>query len=323
MFSLPTMTIKIGLDPNMFEIGGLVLTWHGFLTFIAVALAVFLVGRWAKKEGMATDPVYAVATWAIIGGIVGTRVLHVIDLWNDVYRHDLLRIFQIYEGGITIYGAILGGFVGAAGYMLVRNHPRFLGLWNKVIVGVWNYLFVRLWKSNLFAMGNIERIPLPSIGRLADLTTPAILIAMAVGRIGDIINGEHVAKVTQLAWGFVYTHPESPSNQLHRATPSHPAVAYEMLWVLAVLAIIWPLRNRLRPPGMLFALYLALYSVGKFFVSYLRGGAPPMDKEWFIGITEAQVVAIIVLAITVPLLLLKGQLVRPAPARPAGSRSKR
>ena len=262
--NIPLMSIRIGIDPNMVDVGNLVLTWHGFLTFIAVAVSVILVGRWAKKEGLVTDAVYSVAVWCIIGGIIGTRLLHVIDLWDDFYRHNPGQIVKIWEGGITIYGGILGGFIGGAIYMLVRNHPRFLGAWNKV-----------------FRIAKLERSPLPTVGRLADIAAPALLLSMAVGRIGDIINGEHVAKLTTFPWGFVYTHPDSPSNAAYGLAASHPAVVYEMLWDLAVLAMIWPLRNRLRPHGMLFALYLALYSAGKFFVSFLRTGSGfGMDREW-------------------------------------------
>ena len=296
--NMPLMGIRIGIDPDLFEVGNFVLTWHGFLTFVAVALAVFLVGRWAKKEGMDTDSVYSVAVWAIVGGIVGTRILHVIDFW-DFYSNNPIQALKIWQGGITIYGAILGGFLGGATYMVVRNHPRFLRAWNGM-------------------GGKLERAPLPSVGHLADLTTPALLVAMAVGRIGDIINGEHVAKLTSLPWGFVYSHSESPSNVMYGLLASHPAVVYEMLWDIAILGVvILPLRNRLRPYGMLFALYLAAYSVGKFFVSFLR-----LDKEWVLGLTEAQFVALAVLAITVPLLLFKARFVKPsAPTRARGDRT--
>ena len=298
--NLPLLSIKIGIDPDMFEVWNFVLTWHGFLTFVSVALAVFLVGRWAKKDGMDTDTVYSVATWAIVGGIIGTRILHVVDFW-DFYSNNTSQILKIWQGGITIYGAILGGFLGGAAYIIIRNHPRFLRLWNGV-----------------FPWAKLERAPLPSVGRLADLTTPALLIAMAVGRIGDIMNGEHVAKLTSLPWGFVYSHRESPSNALYGLLASHPAVVYEMLWDIGILVlVIWPMRNRLRPYGMLFALYLAAYSVGKFFVSFLR-----LDKEWGLGLTEAQFVALAVLAITVPLLLFKAQIVKPpAPTRARGDRT--
>lgn len=298
--NIPLMNIEISLDPNIFSIGSLLLTWHGFFTFVAVAVAVYLAGRWAKEQDLDPDAVYSVAAWGIIGGIIGTRVLHVIDLWDDVYQHDLVRIFQIWEGGLAIFGAVLGGFLGGAGYMAIRNHPRFLALWAK-----------------LFRGSTLEKANLPPIGRLADLAAPAMLLAMAIGRIGDIINGEHVAKATDYSWGLVYSHISSPSNFTHGLAASHPAVAYEMLWDLAVLAIIWPLRNRLRPFGMVFASYLAIYSLGRFFISFLR-----LDREWALGLNEAQFVSLAVLAVTIPILLLKAKVVKPTPPMPRPKKAK-
>ncbi len=91
-----------------------------------------------------------------------------------------------------------------------------------------------------------------------------------------------------------------------------------------MLGVIWSLRNRFRPHGMLFALYLAMYSVGRFFISFLRTGPPPMDEAWIIGLTKAHVVALIVLVVTVPLLVVKAQLVAPVPgARGAKATRKR
>ena len=295
--SVPFLSITIGMNPEMFSIGGLVLTWHGFFTLVAVALSVYLVRRWATKEGMVNDAVMSVAVWSIIGGIVGSRVVHVIDRW-DFYGDDPAQIFQVWSGGIAIYGAILGGFAFGAAYMAIRNHPRFLSNWNK-----------------LLPWSKLERAPLPSIGRLADLAAPAMLLSMAVGRIGDIINGEHVAKLTDLPWGLVYSHQTSPSRDVWGLQASHPAVVYEMILDLAILAIIWPLRGRLRPSGMVFALYLATYSLGVFFIRFLRRGPLPMDEEWALGLNEAQFIAIIVMAITVPLLLLKAQVIRPEGTR--------
>ena len=79
-----------------------------------------------------------------------------------------------------------------------------------------------------------------------------------------------------------------------------------MIWNLVSLFVVWKLRNRIRPDGMLFALYLALYSVGRFGVTFMRE-----DRIWAFGMQEAQYIALLVLAITVPLLLIKA---RPVPA---------
>lgn len=289
-------SIAIGINPNLVNAGGFLLSWHGVFTFVAVAAAVFLVVRWGSREGMVADVLYSASMWAIIGGVIGARALHVIDFWDEIYQYDILRVFRVWEGGIAIFGAISGGFVGGSLYLLIRNSGWFLALW----------------RPFSFVFGQPNRATLPGIGHLADVTAPALLVAMAIGRIGDVINGEHFAKVTDLPWGVIYTHPDSPG--LGRP-PTHPAVAYELLFDLALLAVLWPLRNRLRPRGMFFALYAATYSVGRFFISFLR----EEFNTYFGGLNEAQIVALIVIVITVPLLVWKAQIVR-GDARPRGAR---
>ena len=280
-------SIGIGINPNLINAGGFLLSWHGVFTFIAVAFAVFLVVRWGTREGMVADILYSASMWAIIGGIIGARALHVIDFWGEVYQHDFIRIFRVWEGGIAIFGAISGGFVGGSLYLLIRNSNWFLALW----------------KPFSFLFGEPNKAELPGIAHLADITAPALLAAMAIGRIGDVINGEHFSKVTDLPWGFIYSHPDSPG--VGRPA-THPAVAYELIFDLVLLAVLWPLRNRLRPRGMFFALYAATYSIGRFFISFLR----EEYNTYFGGLNEAQVVALIVIIITVPLLVWKAQIVR-------------
>ena len=290
-------TISIGINPNLINSGGIILSWHGVFTFLAVAAAVYLVVRWGTRNGMVADVLYSAAMWAIIGGVIGARVLHVIDFWGEVYQHDFVRIFQVWQGGIAIFGAISGGFVGGSLYLMIRNSNWFLALWRPF--------------SPVF--GQPQKADLPSIGRLADVTAPALLVAMAIGRIGDIINGEHFAELTSLPWGVVYTHPDSPG--LGRAA-SHPAVAYELLFDVVLLAALWPFRNRLRPNGMFFALYAATYSIGRFFLSFLR----VEFNIYFLGLNEAQVVALIVIVITVPLLIWKAQIVGSSGSTRSGGR---
>ena len=289
-------SISIGINPNLIDFWGLTLSWHGVMTFVGVAVAVWLVARWGGREGMTVDSIYSVAVWAIIGGVIGARILHVIDFWDEVYKDDLISVFSVWSGGIAIYGAIIGGFIGGALYIMIRNSSWFLGIWRTVFP----------------FMGEAHKANLPGIGRLADVTAPALLIGQAIGRVGDVINGEHFAKVTELPWGVIYTHPNSPG--IFRP-PTHPAVGYELLFDLALFVAIWPLRNRLRTKGMFFALYLASYSIGRFFISFLR----EEFNEYFGALNEAQVVAIIVVLVTVPLLVWKAQLVRPTSNQQAPS----
>ena len=300
-------SITIGINPYLIDTGLVRLSWHGVFTFIAVAVAVILVVRWGSRDGMSVDVLYSASLWAIIGGIIGARVLHVIDFWDERYQHQLIEIFRIDQGGIAIFGAIIGGFFGGSAYLLIRNSNFFLAVW----------------RPFRFLFGEPNKINLPTIGRLADITAPALLVAMAIGRIGDIINGEHFAKASDLPWAFYYTHPNwtgfGANGLATQPNPSHPAVAYEMIFDLILLAALWPLRNRLRPNGMFFLLYGLTYSIGRFFLSFLRVEA---NNTYFGALNEAQVVALIVILIAAPILVWKAQLVRPGDgSRPARRRS--
>lgn len=293
------------MDPTLFSGGGFTLTWHGLFTFIAVATAVIIVAQLGRRQGLNTDAIYSVALWCIVGGLIGSRALHVQDEWGDIYSHDPFSILQVWTGGITIIGAIAGGFVFGAVYMIIRNHPKFLDFWGKYF----------RW------LGEPTKADLPSVGRLADLATPAVLIAMIIGRIGDIINGEHFAFASSLPWAVVYTHPTTRDlyhfadalmgTGITNLTPTHPAVAYEMLLDFAILGVVWYLRDRLRPDGMIFALYAGLYAIGRFFISFLRWDD---NKIW--ELNQAQLVCIAILIIVVPLLAYRAQLRRPRPRRP-------
>ena len=152
--------IEIGIGPNIIDAGSFVLSWHGLLSVLAVMLAVYLVGRWAPSKGISSETVYSAAVWAIIAGIIGARIVHVIDEWG-YYVSNPGQIIAIWNGGIAVWGAIVGGFIGGGIYATINKIPR---------------------------------------GPLADVTAPAMLIAMAVGRIGDIINGEHIAMPTRMPW---------------------------------------------------------------------------------------------------------------------------
>ena len=289
-------TIGIGMNPNIIHAGGVILAWHGVTTFIAVVVSVYLTVRWGTRQGISADAIYSVAVWAIIGGIVGARVVHVIDFWGEIYQHDPVRVLYVWQGGIAIYGAILGGVLAGSLYVIIRNSDWFLALWGR---------YFRF-------MGEPNKAPLPGVGVLADITAPAVLFSMAIGRLGDIINGEHFAKVTELPWGIVYSNPASPG---FGRPASHPAVAYELLFDLVLLAAIWPLRNRIRPHGMFFVLYGGLYSVGRFFLSFLR----VEFNQYFFDLNQAQIVALIVIVVATPLLVYKAQFVRP-PAQPETGR---
>ena len=260
--------IEIHIDPNLLSaqlVYSWVVSWHGFFSFVSVATAVILVGRWAPLRGIDPDDIYSIAIWAIIGGVVGARLVHVIDNWGDIYAQRPSQILAVWSGGIAVWGGILGGFVGGSVYALIAKHP---------------------------------------VGVIADLTAPVMLLGQTIGRLGDIMNGEHCAKAADFFLGMIWTHPTSVARNCANgfSNSAQPVILYEMAWNIIALAIVWNLRGRLKPDGMLFALYLALYSVGRFAVSFLRE-----DKIWALGMQEAHFIALLVLVITVPLLAVKAR----------------
>lgn len=271
--------ITVDIHPNLYSgdfVGSFVVSWHGFLTLIAVTVAVVLVGRWASMKGIEPDAVYSIAIWAILGGIVGARLVHVVDNWS-IYQDDPTQILAIWSGGIGLWGGIIGGFAGGAAYAYLAKHP---------------------------------------VGAIADLTAPVLPFAQSIGRIGDIINGEHCAKPLDLFFAMQWRVPDSQETYPAELCANgwtdgstnvgsvHPVIVYEIIWNMVSLAILWMLRDRLKPAGMLFALYLALYAVGRFAITFFRE-----DKIWALGMQEAHYIALVVLVVTVPLLMVRGRLV--------------
>ena len=139
-------------------------------------------------------------------------------------------------------------------------------------------------------------------GYFADVVAPGIILAQVVGRVGCTINGCCYGIPTSLPWGFVYTHPDS-FGPLGIAV--HPTQVYELIACLIIFGILLRLRGRLKPDGSIFLAYLGIYSLWRLGVGFLREGTP-----FLFDLHQAQVLAIIVLAITVSLLAYRTRWVK-------------
>ncbi len=301
--------IEIDVSPNLFT-GAVILSWHGMFAFAAVATAVFLVGRWARLIRIDPDSVYSIAVWAIVGGVVGARFFHVVDRW-DLYSNTPWEALAFWQPGIAVWGGVLGGFVGGVAAALVLERLR-----------------KRRWTKDQAELPEDQRTPYEPaypIGKIADITAPALILVLAVGRLGDIVNGEHCSKATDFFLGFVWTAPDTIARNCASgfSQAAQPSIVYEMLLSLGALWVIWKLRGRLRPDGMLFAVFLFLYSLIRFLTMYLRE-----EKVWAAGLSEAQWVALGVLLITGLLIAVRARFterieLEPLPATERGSRAER
>jgi phosphatidylglycerol:prolipoprotein diacylglycerol transferase len=225
-------SIEISIDPLAFALGPFKVHWYGMMVALAVAALVVWVWYFTTRRGGATtDQVMAAALWMIPLGLIFSRLVHVIDRFG-YYTDNPGEIFGF--EGLTIFGAILGGLLGA-----------------------WIYCRLR-------------RV---QFGPLADLTAPGVILVQAIGRVGCVINGCCCGKETSLPWGFFWTHPDNHATACASlGTSVHPTQMYELLGDLVIFALLfWVFRGRLRPKGSLLALYLLLYSALTFTVRFWRG----------------------------------------------------
>jgi len=139
-------------------------------------------------------------------------------------------------------------------------------------------------------------------GYVADLAVPGVLLAQAIGRVGCTLNGCCYGEPTSLACGVVYTHPDTLAPI---GIAVHPTQVYEIIFLLIAFGVVLKLRGRLKPDGSLFLVYLSLYSMWRFAIGFLREGTP-----FLFGLQQAQVIALIVLAITIPLLIYRTRWVK-------------
>ncbi|MCZ2076988.1 MAG: prolipoprotein diacylglyceryl transferase, partial [Bryobacterales bacterium] len=106
--------ITISIDPIIFSIGHFAVRWYSLILLTAIAVGIWLTAREAERRGFKKEDVYDAAVWIIIGGIIGARLFHVLDHWSDEYAANPIRALYIWEGGLAIWGAMVGGLIVGA-----------------------------------------------------------------------------------------------------------------------------------------------------------------------------------------------------------------
>lgn len=266
---LKLLVIEIDIDPEITEIGSLLLTWHGVFTAIGIAVAVWIAVLIGRRLGYIDDDIYSIALIAIPAGIIGARALFVVENWGEPGVDDFVDVLRVNEGGISIYGAVIGGIIGGLIYGWLRGFPLL---------------------------------------RTLDIAAVAALVGMAIGRIGDVINGEHFSEVSDLPWAVRYVNLNSPSVLSHpecglqlgtidtsTLCAQHPAVAYEAIGDLLIAGLLLGAIFLLRKDGVAFFGFILLYALMRFGVSELR-----IDSETVVwGLTTPQVTALILMPVGV------------------------
>ncbi|MSQ30364.1 MAG: prolipoprotein diacylglyceryl transferase [Dehalococcoidia bacterium] len=279
MPGLVVLAIEIPFNPRIITIGEQMLTWHGLFMAIGILAGVQIALWFGRRYGYDEDDAYTLALIGIPSGILGARLLCVAENWS-LYKDTPLQILAMWKGGISIWGAIIGGILGPLVFAWRRHYDIPLGL---------------------------------------DMGGTGLILGMAVGRLGDLVNGEHLAKATNLPWGVIYTDPNSPAYEYSLHVGSHhPATTYEMIGDLAILAaMLWlkagPLRWR---HGVTFIFFFASYAVMRFFVSYLRVDSA---ETFIFHITWPQMVSLFGALLMIPVELFFWRRGDTRPVEPAPS----
>lgn len=217
-------------DINGFALGPLRVNIYGVCIAVGVVAAYWIARRRWEARGYDGNQISEVVLWIVGAGVVGARVYHLFTgyRWND---GGLLGTVKIWEGGLSIWGAVLGGAVA-------------------VIV--------------------LSRVKHLDALALMDAITPGLAVAQGIGRWGNYFNQELFGKPTELPWGLEISLDRRPLGY-ENFTTFHPTFLYESLWCFAVAGIIVMLGRQFRlRKGQSFAAYLFLYPLGRFFFENLR-----------------------------------------------------
>ena len=265
--------IEINVSPVLWHIGGLEVRWYG----VMMALGVLVLILWAMNQirrgaKISYDTLMGAALVGIPSGIIFARLLHVVDGPDNIHYYFSQPLRIIGGSGLTIYGAILGA-----------------------ALGVWIY----------------SRFNKLNYGYLTDVITPGIILAQALGRVGCLFNGCCYGNAATI-WPFnlfniVYTNPDSYAYPI--GAPFQPTQFYEILFLLALFAVIMIFRSKFKPDGVQFMFYLGMYSVWRIGIGFLRVGTP-----FAFGLEQAQVIGIILAVICFSQIIIRRRKMKLQPA---------
>jgi len=221
------------LNPIAFNLGGIQVHWYGIIIASAVVLATILAVQEAKRRRIDPDSIYDLILWALPVAIITARMYYVIFEWG-YYQNHVDEIVRVWDGGIAIYGALIGA-------------------------GIVVYLFCRA-----------NWIP---VWLMLDIIAPVLIMAQGIGRWGNFMNQEAFGRITSLTFLQSLHLPHFIIQQmLIDGAYRQPTFLYESLWDILGFIVLMSLRHKkhLFKQGEVFLSYVIWYAFGRFFVEGMR-----------------------------------------------------
>ncbi len=244
-------------SPIIFAFDTLNIYWYGFLISVGIVISLGLATLINKKYKIINPKINLldVTLYLALGGLIGARLYSAALNW-DHYSNNLLDIFKVWDGGMSLHGSVLGGLLVLVFYS------------SKQQINPVNNSIQLAGGQIIYKKSNTEQTTI--FWQLADLITLPVLLLQVIGRWGNYFNQELFGKPTNLSWGIpidpIYR-PEIYKNIIY----FHPTFLYEIIWNLLLLVLLFIfIKKLLKYSGLLFMSYLILYSIGRFILEFIR-----------------------------------------------------
>ena len=236
--SFPNLGLEFHLNAVAFQIGNFRLNWYSLIIGVGLLLAMWMAFKNCARFGVIGDKLVDVVLGGVVGGIIGARIYYVIFSWDD-YKDNLSLIFKTWEGGLAIYGGIIGAF----------------------LVG-----------------GLVAKLRKVKVLAVMDLAAMGFLIGQGIGRWGNFVNGEAFGSNTTLPWGmtgdrivgYLLSSPHVTGANIDPYGLVHPCFLYESIWCLVGFGLLFWYSFHRRFDGEVFIMYLGWYGLGRVMIEGLR-----------------------------------------------------
>lgn len=221
------------LNPIAFHLGPIEVHWYGIIIASGVILAVYLAVTEGKKRGINPDDIYDMILWALPAALICARLYYVIFQWG-YYKNNPGEIIKIWDGGIAIYGSLIGAMI--------------------VVIWFCRSRFIPVWL-------------------MLDIAAPTVILAQSIGRWGNFMNQEAFGKITSLAYLKALHLPQPIISQMYiSGAYRQPTFLYESLWSFFGFLVLITLRHNPHffKQGEVFLTYVMWYSFGRFFIEGMR-----------------------------------------------------